>query len=129
MCAIIVFYVYFVLYIELLFGNVGLNGSLMLGTTSISWKSGTWTSGSEKINKIYNFIFITLGLINVTIGKAESLINLPEGYSPGTWTSIHARVEQNGSTIDVEFSVFDNAIKPSIALSNAYVLFNCCWRV
>lgn len=28
MCAIIVFYVYFVLYIELLFGNVGLNGSL-----------------------------------------------------------------------------------------------------
>ena len=29
MCAIIVFYVYFVLYIELLFGNVGLNGSLM----------------------------------------------------------------------------------------------------
>lgn len=106
-----------------------LNGSLMLGTTSISWKSGIWTSGSEKINKIYNFIFINLGLINVTIGKAESLINLPEGYSPGTWTSIHARVEQNGSTIDVEFSVFDNAIKPSIALSNAYVLFNCCWRV
>lgn len=28
MCAIMVFYVYFVLYIELLFGNVGLNGSL-----------------------------------------------------------------------------------------------------
>lgn len=28
MCAIIVFYVYFVLYIELLFGDVGLNGSL-----------------------------------------------------------------------------------------------------
>lgn len=27
-CAIIVFYVYFVLYIELLFGDVGLNGSL-----------------------------------------------------------------------------------------------------
>lgn len=27
MCAIMVFYVYFVLYIELLFGNVGLNGS------------------------------------------------------------------------------------------------------
>lgn len=29
MCAIMVFYVYFVLYIELLFGNVGLNGSLI----------------------------------------------------------------------------------------------------
>lgn len=29
MCAIMVFYVYFVLYIELLFGNVDLNGSLM----------------------------------------------------------------------------------------------------
>lgn len=28
MCAIMVFYVYFVLYIELLFGNVDLNGSL-----------------------------------------------------------------------------------------------------
>lgn len=28
MCAIMVFYVYFVLYIELLFGNVGLNGSI-----------------------------------------------------------------------------------------------------
>lgn len=28
MCAIMVFYVYFVLYIELLFGNVGFNGSL-----------------------------------------------------------------------------------------------------
>lgn len=29
-CAIIVFYVYFVLYIELLFGDVGLNGSLKI---------------------------------------------------------------------------------------------------
>lgn len=129
MCAIIVFDVYFVLYIELLFGDVGLNGSLMLGTASISWKSGIWTSGSEKINKIYNFIFINLGLINVTIGKDEALINLPEGYSPSVWTNIYARVEQSGSTIDVPFSVYDNAIKPNIALSNAYVLFNSCWRV
>lgn len=30
MCAIMVFYVYFVLYIELLFGNVDLNGSLKI---------------------------------------------------------------------------------------------------
>lgn len=106
-----------------------LNGSLMLGTASISWKSGIWTSGSEKINKIYNFIFINLGLVNVTIGKDEALINLPEGYSPSVWTNIYARVEQSGSTIDVPFSVYDNAIKPNIALSNAYVLFNSCWRV
>lgn len=106
-----------------------LNGSLMLGTASISWKSGIWTSGSEKINKIYNFIFINLGLVNVTIGKDEALINLPEGYSPSVWTDIYARVEQSGSTIDVPFSVCGNAIKPNIALSNAYVLFNSCWRV
>lgn len=106
-----------------------LNGSLMLGTASISWKSGIWTSGSEKINKIYNFIFINLGLINVTIGKDEALINLPEGYSPSVWTNIPVRVEQSGSTINVSFSVYDNAIKSSIALSNAYVLFNCCWHV
>lgn len=33
-CAIIVFYVYFVLYIELLFGDVGLNGSLKGETVS-----------------------------------------------------------------------------------------------
>lgn len=101
----------------------------MLGTASVSWKSGTWTSGSEKINKIYNFIFINLGLINVTIGKNEALINLPEGYSPSAWTNIYARVEQSGSTIDVAFSVSGNAIKSNIALSNAYVFFNCCWRV
>ena len=33
MCAIMVFYVYFVLYIELLFGNVDLNGSLKVHET------------------------------------------------------------------------------------------------
>lgn len=40
MCAIIVFYVYFVLYIELLFGNVGLNGSLNF-QANISWKDNS----------------------------------------------------------------------------------------
>lgn len=45
-CAIIVFDVYFVLYIELLFGNVGLNGSLFKGEciflASLTNK-GVWT--------------------------------------------------------------------------------------
>lgn len=37
MCAIIVFYVYFVLYIELLFGDVGLNGRLKTKVTVVQY--------------------------------------------------------------------------------------------
>lgn len=40
-CAIIVFYVYFVLYIELLFGDVGLNGSLKKLTIYSQTVTGT----------------------------------------------------------------------------------------
>lgn len=47
MCAIIVFYVYFVLYIELLFGNVGLNGSLKKLTVYSETITGTTSDDSS----------------------------------------------------------------------------------
>lgn len=48
MCAIIVFYVYFVLYIELLFGNVGLNGSLNdLNNFKFRKIINNWSSASQ----------------------------------------------------------------------------------
>lgn len=53
MCAIMVFYVYFVLYIELLFGNVGLNGSLenyitaRQGYFGTSGASSSWIQASD----------------------------------------------------------------------------------
>ena len=59
MCAIIVFYVYFVLYIELLFGNVGLNGSLN-NNRNIIWSSPNTLTPSV-INKwVASDNFITL---------------------------------------------------------------------
>lgn len=48
MCAIMVFYVYFVLYIELLFGNVDLNGSLNdLNNFKFRKIINNWSSASQ----------------------------------------------------------------------------------
>lgn len=57
-CAIIVFYVYFVLYIELLFGDVGLNGSLnrhdnfKFRKVIDNWSSASQVSGGCGIYKV-----------------------------------------------------------------------------
>lgn len=53
MCAIIVFYVYFVLYIELLFGNVGLNGSLNNVATKNDISALNPTSGIKLYTKLH----------------------------------------------------------------------------
>ena len=58
MCAIIVFYVYFVLYTELLFGDVGLNGSLnhldnfKFRKIIENWSSASQVSGGCGIYKV-----------------------------------------------------------------------------
>lgn len=58
-CAIIVFYVYFVLYIELLFGDVGLNGSLN-NNRNIIWSSPNTLTLSVANSWVASDNFITL---------------------------------------------------------------------
>jgi hypothetical protein len=61
MCAIIVFYVYFVLYIELLFGNVGLNGSLNKYVSKTSQGYATDNESHTFPINILSLFFITYG--------------------------------------------------------------------
>lgn len=86
MCAIIVFYVYFVLYIELLFGNVGLNGSLKI-------KNVQWTPYCPRTNFADKVLFqeenamqygslvicsIRIELLENTPGEYVYIVNLPK---------------------------------------------------
>lgn len=85
-CAIIVFYVYFVLYIELLFGDVGLNGSLKI-------KNVQWTPYCPRTNFADKVLFkeenamqygslvicsIRIDLLENTPGEYVYIVNLPK---------------------------------------------------
>lgn len=96
-CAIIVFYVYFVLYIELLFGDVGLNGSL-------NGKNSTMVSKKYNLAKNGSITIPCLNCIIFFVGHLAShfLIATTVGYQSD---SIRSRVsfvngnEQIGVTI------------------------------
>lgn len=96
-CAIIVFYVYFVLYIELLFGDVGLNGSLTFeNSPMVSKKYNLAKNGSITIPCLNCIIFFVGHL------SSHFLIATTVGYQSD---SIRSRVsfvngnEQIGVTI------------------------------
>lgn len=83
MCAIIVFYVYFVLYIELLFGNVGLNGSLNLVPINVAKTSSKFVYTSYEFFRIghigwYN-IWLTCPSIQGADKYEESVFKLLDG--------------------------------------------------
>lgn len=87
MCAIIVFYVYFVLYIELLFGDVGLNGSL-----------GT----SDFIPNGSNLNYYTSGVY--MIGDANKLENSPDA----SWSILIAFGSNSIYSVQIVISVLDS---------------------
>lgn len=67
MCAIIVFYVYFVLYIELLFGNVGLNGSLMNMHFTAIGLSNRGINVESNYSNLYISKLLKIGVISIDI--------------------------------------------------------------
>lgn len=86
-CAIIVFYVYFVLYIELLFGDVGLNGSL-----------GTF----DFIPDGSNLNYYTSGVY--MIGNADKLENSPDV----SWSILIAFGSNFIYSVQIVISVLDS---------------------
>lgn len=80
MCAIIVFYVYFVLYIELLFGNVGLNGSLKNDISALNPSSGIKLYTDFSIGKLgagwYRFAEIIFSHETYAKGAGSTFIEI-----------------------------------------------------
>lgn len=97
-CAIIVFYVYFVLYIELLFGDVGLNGSLNKKIDKIRYDN------SDKGVEISYFgaAFIVL-YQGGALGAAIYFINSTE------YTFQHTKISDTFVNYKVTFSSVDRA--------------------
>lgn len=79
-CAIIVFYVYFVLYIELLFGDVGLNGSLKNDISALNPSSGIKLYTDFSIGKLgagwYRFAEIIFSYETCAEGACSTFIEI-----------------------------------------------------
>lgn len=110
-CAIIVFYVYFVLYIELLFGDVGLNGSLN------NIKKGGWLEHGKAISfNIYDntsyFLFL------------NSAGNVYASVLSTVYDFHNTIIKNDFNDNDIEIS-YDHNTKAVIVKNNGNLIIDC----
>ena len=134
MCAIMVFYVYFVLYIELLFGNVGLNGSLGAQIAAINnkWDSNSNISGTLNVKSPYSGTVsyaVRFGTCTVTIDSITApndqtdgtiLEGLPAAAQSGTWLIHDCTKAYDSAKLGARVSVI-----PGKGILLCYKLSNC----
>lgn len=100
-------------------------------TAEFDISSYSWSSGRNIITRIGDMVYLNIGIIGVTHAASEGIFEIPDDFSPSSYTSVLMGYKQNntGDFYVGVADIYNGYLRTSINLTNAFVLINASWRV